>query len=58
MRELRSRNDNIVGFVDPYVIFKDPNPTATLMNDMCMNLMRFLVNQQEKRTILFLYNFK
>ena len=26
MTELRKRKDNDVGFVDPYVVFKHPNP--------------------------------
>ena len=26
MTELRKRKDNDVGFVDPYVVYKHPNP--------------------------------
>jgi len=58
MTELRSKNDNTLGFVDPYVVFKGPNPSATWINDMCMNLMRFFVDQKDKIRILFPYNFK
>ena len=29
MTELRKRKDNDVGFVDPNVVFKHPNPTTT-----------------------------
>jgi hypothetical protein len=57
MTELISKNDNTIGFVDPYVIFKEPNPSSTWINDMCTNLMRFFMNQKYKRRILFPYNF-
>ena len=56
MTKLRSKNDHTVGFVDPYVVFKEPNPSATWINDMCTNLIRFSVNQKYKRRILFSYN--
>ena len=49
MTELRSKNDNTLGFVDPYVVFKEPNPSATWINDMYTNLMRFFVNQKDKK---------
>jgi len=58
MTELRSKNDNTLGFVDPYIVFKEPNPSATWINEMCMNLTRFFVNQEYKKRILFPYNFK
>ena len=58
MTELRSKNVNTIGFVDPLVIFKEPNPSVTWINDMCMNLMRFFVNKKDERRILFPYNFK
>jgi hypothetical protein len=58
MTELRSKNDNTLGFVDPYIVFKQPNLSATWINDICTNLMRFFVNQKDKKGILFPYNFK
>jgi hypothetical protein len=58
MTDLRSKNDNTLGFVDPYVVFKEPNPSVTWINDMCTNLMRFFMNQKDKKRILFPYNFK
>jgi len=58
MTELRSRNDNTAEFVDPYIVFKDPNSLATWINDMCTNLMRFFMKQKDKRRILFPYNYK
>ena len=55
MRELRMRNDNSIGFVDPYIVFKAPQAvwTASHETDVCTNLMRFFVNQKEKQKILF-----
>jgi len=57
MTELRKRKDNDVGFVDPNVLFKHPNPLPEWKAELEKNLMRFLVNQQNK-DILFPYNFK
>ena len=57
MTELRKRKDNHVGFVDPNVLFKHPNPPPEWKAKLEKNLMRFLVNQQNK-DILFPYNFK
>ena len=50
MRELRMRNDNSIGFVDPYIVFKAPQAvwTAAHETEVCTNLMRFFVNQKEK----------
>jgi len=53
MTELRSKNNNTLGFVDPYIVFKEPNPSATWINDMCTNLMRFFVNQKGKKEYSF-----
>ena len=54
MRELRIRNDNSIGFVDSYIIFKAPQAmwTASHETEVCTNLMRFFVNQKEKQKIL------
>ena len=57
MTELRKRKDNDVGFIDPNVVFKHPNPPPQWKAKLEKNLMRFLVNQQNKN-ILFPYNFK
>ena len=57
MTELRKRKDNDVGFIDPNVVFKHPNPPPEWKAELKKNLMRFLVNQQNK-DILFPYNFK
>jgi len=58
MRELRKRNDNNIGFVDPYVVYKHPNPPHDYKPEREKNLMMFLVNQRNKKDILFPYNFK
>jgi len=60
IRELRSKNDNNIGFVDPYIVFKAPQAvwTASYKTEVCTNLMRFFVNQKEKQKILFPYNFE
>jgi hypothetical protein len=48
-----------VGFVDPYIIFKDPvTPPPYWKPQAEKNLMRFLVNQRNKTMILFPYNFE
>jgi len=60
MRELRSRNDNSIGFVDPYIVFEAPHAlwTASHETEVCTNLMRFFVNQKETQKILFPFNFE
>jgi len=60
MRELRSKNDNSFGFVDPYILFKAPHAVwiASHETEVCTNLMRFFVNQKEKQKILFSYIFE
>ena len=60
MRELRIRNDNSIGFVDPYIVFKASQAvwTAYHEKEVCTNLMRFFVNQKEKQKILFPFNFE
>ena len=58
MIELRKRKDNDVGFVDPYVVYKHPNPPKDYKPQPERNLMNFLVNQRDKKEILFPYNFK
>ena len=58
MTELRKRKDNDVGFVDPYVVFKHPNPPKDYKPEPERNLMNFLVNQRDKKEIFFPYNFK
>ena len=59
MGELRIRNDNSIGFVNPYIVFKAPQVwTADHETEVCTNLMRFFVNQKEKQKILFPFNFE
>jgi hypothetical protein len=59
MRDLRARNDKEIGFVDPYVVFKDPNTPYVMWRVQTeRNLRRYLINQKDKRYILFPYNFK
>jgi len=60
MRELRNKNDNSIGFVDSYIVFKAPQAVWTPSHEIevYINLMRFFVNQKEKQKILFPYNFE
>lgn len=55
---MRKRGEHGVGFVDPYIIYKNPNPTETTAADNETNLMRAFVKQKEKRRLLFPYNFE
>jgi hypothetical protein len=58
MRDLTRRNNKNIGFVDPYIIFKDPNtPYDQWRPQTERNLWRFLINQKNKRFKLFPYNF-
>ena len=60
MRDLKIINDNSIGFVDPYIVFKAPQAvwTASHEIEVYTNLMRFFVNQKEKQKILFPFNFE
>jgi len=59
MRDLRVRNDKEIGFVDPYVAFKDlKTPYVLWRTQTKRNLWRFLINQKDKRYIPFPYNIK
>lgn len=61
MRDLARRNDKEVGFIDPYIVFSVPkkDPAYDIWrNETGRNLRRFLVNQKNKRYILFPYNFR
>ena len=51
MRELRIRNDNSIGFVDPYIVFKAPQAvwTASHETEVCTNLMRFFVTKKKNK---------
>ena len=57
MVELRKRNDNNVGFVEPYVVYKYPQPPRDYKPEQEKNILIFLVNQHNK-DMLFPYNFK
>ena len=58
-RDLRVKNDKEIGFVDSYVVFKDMKTMYVLWRTQTeRNLWRFLINQKDKRYILFPYNFK
>jgi len=53
MRELRSKNDNSIEFVDPYIVFKALEVvwTTSYETEVCTKLMRFFVIQKKKNTI-------
>jgi hypothetical protein len=59
MQDLRDRNDKRIGFIDPYVVYKDtvtPDPNNQRPVEMERNLQRFLYNQRDRGSILFPYN--
>jgi hypothetical protein len=59
MQDLRDRNDKWIGFIDPYVVYKDtvtPDPNNQRPAEMERNLRRFLYNQRDIGSILFPYN--
>jgi hypothetical protein len=59
MRDLRDRNEKRIGFIDPYVIYKDiviPDPNNQRPAKMERNLQWFLYNQRDRGSILFPYN--
>jgi hypothetical protein len=59
MRELRLKQDDWIGFIDPYVMYKDTktkNPFNLKIKKMEKNLRRFFYNQKHKELILFPYN--
>ena len=37
MRELRSKNDNSIGFIDPYIIFKAPQAVDSILWDRSLH---------------------
>jgi hypothetical protein len=59
MRELRLKQDDRIGFIDPYVVYKDTktkDPFNLKIKEMEKNLRRFFYNQGYKELILFPYN--
>ena len=59
MTERKKKTCNKVGFVDPYVVFKDlVTPKPNWKHESESNLMKFLVKQRDKQDILFPYNFE
>ena len=56
----QKKNNNSIGFIDSYIIFKAPQVmwTTSHKTEVCTNLMRFFMNQKEKQKILFPYNFE
>ena len=55
MRELKSKNDNSIGFVDPYIVLKAPQVvwTPSYEIEVCTNFIRFFVNQKENKKYSF-----
>jgi hypothetical protein len=51
IRELIIKNDNSIGFVNPYIVFKGPQAvwTTSYETQVCTNLMTFFMNQKEKQ---------
>jgi hypothetical protein len=59
MRELRLKQDDRIGFIDPYVVYKDiktKDPFNLKIKKMEKNFWRFFYNQRRKELILFPYN--
>jgi hypothetical protein len=59
MRELRLKQDDQIGFINPYVVYKDTKtkyPFNLRTKEMERNLRRFFYNQRNKELILFPYD--
>ena len=59
MREQILKKDNRIGFIDPYVVYKDTktkDPLNLKPKEIGKNLRRFFYNQSHTEKILFLYN--
>jgi hypothetical protein len=59
MRELKLKQDDRIGFIDAYVVYKDTktkDPFNLKIKEMEKNLRRFFYNQSYKELILFHYN--
>jgi hypothetical protein len=59
MRELRLKQDDWIGFIDPYVMYKDTktkDPFNLKIKEMEKNLRRLFYNQRHKELILFPHN--
>jgi hypothetical protein len=59
MRELRLKQDDRIGFIDPYVMYKDTktkDPFNLKIKEMEKNFRGFFYNQRHKELILFPYN--
>jgi hypothetical protein len=51
MRELKLKQDDLIGFIDPYVVYKDTktkDPFNLKIKEMEKNLQRFFYNQRHK----------
>ena len=58
MGECKKRRCTTIGFIDPHIIFKHPNPNPTWREEMKANMKMFLEKQRDKKYILFPYNFE
>jgi hypothetical protein len=59
MIELRLKQDDRIGFIDSYVVYKDTktkDPFNLKIKEIDKNLRRFFYNQRHKELILFPYN--
>ena len=54
MRDLRRRGDTTIGFIDPYIVFKDPL-TRGWETAAEENVLKFLSEQKDKESILYPY---
>ena len=58
MSYIKRKRDTEIGFIDPSIIFSDPNtPRDEWITQTQRNLRRFLINQKTRQYILFPYNF-
>jgi hypothetical protein len=58
MGELRKKRYTHIGFIDPYIVYKNPITHASWLEDTRANIRNFLERQRDKKAILFPYNFK
>jgi hypothetical protein len=56
--ELRIKGHTHIGFIDPHIVFKNPQTLKSLKEDQEDNIKTFLEMHRNKRIILFPYNFR
>jgi hypothetical protein len=58
IQQLRIKGRTHIGFIDPHIVFKNPQTLKSLKEDQEDNIKTFLEMHRNKRIILFPYNFR